>query len=718
MLSPEIRRRSQQILLWFGFFNSVSFNLLTGNLISLYLLRLGAGNTLVGTVASFSFVSFFFMVLGKRLVARVGVIRLFAWAWLVRYAAVLPITTAPLFLLGARPGLAYLVVVIGAFGFQAARGVGIIANAPMFSGYAGTADRGRLLSQFQIIAATVMIAVGTGVAFLLGPDAALSRYVSFILAGIVSGFIATGLVFSLPELEHERDTARVPIAETIRDALSTPTFRSFVRAFLLIAVAAGVGRSFLVVYAKQAYQLSDQVVFLLVAVGAAGNVLAGVLGSVLLDRLGAKPLILFALLAFFLSVLPILWTPNISGVALFVLLSLVFFLATLGFSGAENASQAYFFGVTHRDSRLNLGVLYFVTLGLGGVVGSFSGGLLLDLLSALLPTPWVFRVFFAGLGLVLTVATYRALRLEPLGAETFRGALEVIFSPRDLRAASLVNRLTRSRSQDEERSTIRSLAHSGSLLPVGEVLSRVEAPGYALRLEALDALEQLPFSPAVEAVLRRHLHEGEHTTAERAAWLLGLKGSTNARSDLWAVSDSPDRILAGRALVALARLKDTKVAEAAMQRIARALGQSPVVFGDILPAAVALQIAGTERSRGVLLQCLSEETLPDYVLDEVVFALSRIDGSYEWLYPFYSAFTRDDSSQDRLWSQYSKLESDSLQQAIRAIDESRDPETALSLLKREATIPPHLHDALLQAPARARIAFFLVASVVHATVSE
>jgi hypothetical protein len=110
--------------------------------------------------------------------------------------------------------------------------------------------------------------------------------------------------------------------------------------------------------------------------------------------------------------------------------------------------------------------------------------------------------------------------------------------------------------------------------------------------------------------------------------------------------------------------------------------------------------------------------LPDYVLDEVVFALSHIDGSYEWLYPFYSAFTRNDSSQDRLSAHYGDSESDSLRRAVRAIDESRDPENALYQLKHGAPVPPHLRDPLFRAPARARVAFYFVASAVHARVFE
>ena len=364
------------------------------------------------------------------------------------------------------------------------------------------------MSTFQISAALVSIVTGSAVAFFLGPDANLARYVLFLSTGIACGLVATGLVFSLPELEHERDHAKASLRATVRRALADTRFRAFVSAFLLVAVASGIGRSFLIVFAKQAYRLSDRSAFLLVAIGSLGNMVAGYLGSILLDRLGAKPIILFSLVGFAVSLVPVVILPPLEGVALFALLGLVFFLATMGYSGAEVANQAYFFGITRNDARLNLGILYYVTLGLGGFLGSFAGGIILDLFQTFLSVQWAFRLFFAAAAVILVGAAVRTWRLESLGAETFRGALEVIFSPRDLRAAGLANRLVRSRSQDEERRTIRDLAQSGSVLPLQEILRRVESPGYALRHEALEALSTLPFTEEVEQTLRSHLSSG------------------------------------------------------------------------------------------------------------------------------------------------------------------------------------------------------------------
>ncbi len=680
MLSHADRERARKTLLRFGFFNALSFTLLTGNLVSLYLLRLGAGNALIGIVASFSYVAFFFLVVGKQLVPAVGVIRMFAWAWLIRYIAVLPMLFAPVFIAAGRTTVSFFLVAAGAFGFHAARGVGIVANAPMFSGFAGGADRGRLLSQFQMLASVMSIVAGSAVAFLLGPEASLGRYVLFLGAGVAAGLIATGLVFSLPELEDERQSAREPLFPTLKRAAENPAFRNFVTAFLLVAIASGVGRSFLVVFAKQAYDFTDRAAFMMVAVGSVGNFVAGLLGSILLDRLGAKPIILFSLTAYAISLIPAVVLPQTGEIATFIMMGAVFSFATLGFSGAENANQAYFYGITQRDARFNLGIVYFIALGLGGVIGSFAGGLFLDLASTLVGEVWSFRALFFVTIAIIATALFRAWKLEPLGAETFRGALEVIFSPRDLRAANLLNRLVRSRSQDEERRAIRDLASSGSSLALADLRGRLASPSYAVRQETLEALSSLPYTREVEESLIEHLAVGRHTTASMAARLLGLRGSGAAIPALEGVLTSDDRVLAGRALVALARLASTTV-DGEVRRILTfepGVSTNPSdLFTAVLHAAVALQIAGSRDHLPVLWSALARDDLPGYVLDELVFAASRILEMYDWLYPLYASFVRNDAvKQDRLEHHLVSATPDRLAHAIRLVDRSHDGKAA------------------------------------------
>ena len=652
MLTAEQRRRGRAHLLWFGFFNSLSFTLLTGNMISLYLLRLGASNSLIGVIASFSYVAFFMLFVGRALVPRVGVIRLFAWAWLYRYILFIPVLVAPVFLLHqtsvqgspsyGSPSVVFFMVGAGVLGFHIARGIGLVANTPMFSGFAGPSERGRFLSHFLMIGSVAYLVTGLLVAFLLGERAEIGRYVLFMGAGVGAGIVATGLLFSTPELEDERAGARRPIMPIVQAMVARPQMRLFFTTFLLAAVASGVGRSFLVVFAKQAHGYTDRMAYLMVTVGSVGNFLAGYLGSVLLDRLGARPLIIFSLLAYITSLLLAVVLPVTGSVAVVVAMGMIFFLGTLGYSGNDNSFQAYFFGVTTQDDRLNLGIIFYMVLGLGGTFGSFIGGFVLDGLMAVMPPSWAFRFFFLAVAGLAGFALFRAIRFESLGAETFRGTMEVIFSPRDLHTVGLLNRLSRTREAEEEQSTIRTLGHSRSRRALIEVIDRLDSPSYAVRQEALEALAAMPYTPAVEAALIEHLSAALHTTAFMAVRILGLRGGPGAVDAVREAIHSEDRLLAERAVVAYARLAGKDAVPELREQL-----NAPDTPRHLLHVAVAVQAVGGPEELTLLLQQLTRKRLPDYVVDEVLFAAAHISGIHHRFYPLYSAYIREKSLASR-----------------------------------------------------------------------
>jgi len=636
MLTAEQRGRGRHRLLWFGFFNSLSFILLTGNIISLYLLRLGASNALIGVIASFSYVAFFMLFVGRALVPRVGVIRLFAWAWLFRYIVFIPVLLAPVFLLNHSAQAVYLLVGTGVLGFHVARGVGLVANTPLFSGFAGSAERGRFLSQFLMVGSTAHVTMGVLVAFLLGDHAGIGRYVLFLAAGVAAGIVATGVLFGIPELEEERESARRPIGPIIREMLAQGEMRRYFLAFFLVAITAGIGRSFFIVYAKQAQGYTDRLAFLMVTLGSVGNFLSGYLGSVLLDRLGARPLILFSLVTYIASLLLAVFLPVSGSIALVGIMGILFFAATLGYTGTENSFQAYFFGMTNRDDRLNLGIVFYLILGFGGLIGSFSGGFILDALGTVLEPAPAFRLFFFVVAGIAAVALVRAWGLPSLGAETFRGTMEVIFSPRDLRTVGLLNRLSRTRGVEEEQTALRTLAHSHSPRALGEVLGRLESPSYAIRQEALEALASLPYTPEVEWALVQHLDQALHTTAFMAVRILGLRGGPDAVDAVRQAVYSEDRLLAERAVVALARLAGKGALPVLREQLA--LQDSPRF---LLHVAVAVQIAGGPDELPPLLEQLGRRRLPDYVVDEILFAAAHIQGIFDTFYPLYSAYIRE-----------------------------------------------------------------------------
>lgn len=637
-LSGAEKRRGRRIFNAFAVVNSFSFLLLSGNMITLFALRLGASSALIGVLASFPYVAFFFMVLGKRLVRRFGVVKLFGHAWLVRYVLMLPAVAIPAVAALVNPGAALGLLVVCTLGFHAARGVGMIGESPTMAALSAGRDRGEYVSRFQITVAAVSIVTGLAIAALLGARAPLTRYALFVGAGIAAGFVSAALVYKLPEPAATRAGAGRPLFETIAESLVHPNFARFIAGFAFYGVLTGMGRSFLIVYAKQVYAQSDSMAIFFTVVGSLGAVCMGYLARLLIDRLGAKPIYLFFIALYALSLIPAVIAPPLTGTALVVFLSVLFFFATMGFTGGENSAQVYFFGLVDPRDQLNLGILYFLTLGVGGSAGALLGGGLLDALPALgVPAGApAFRVFFTLMAAALALVFVFNSRLQRRGARPFRDAFGVMFSIRDLRAMTLLHQLDQPHSISEERRLIRGLGESHSNVSLEQVVERLTSPSYEVRTEALAALEQLPLNREAEDALIDHLTAHEFTTAFFAARIVGTLKVERARATLRKTMYSNDHLLAARSMVALAQI-DERRAISDIETVLR-VSDHPMMT---IHAAMALKQFGDTGSLPVLLRRVHQEASTPYVRDELVLAMVGILGHLDWFFPIYSRFLED-----------------------------------------------------------------------------
>ena len=88
---PAQRKLGRRLVLAFEVVNTFSFSLLAGNLITLLLLRLGANSTLIGILAAFPYIAFFFMPLAKGSVVKNGLVKTFGRAWPAPAAPTIPV---------------------------------------------------------------------------------------------------------------------------------------------------------------------------------------------------------------------------------------------------------------------------------------------------------------------------------------------------------------------------------------------------------------------------------------------------------------------------------------------------------------------------------------------------------------------------------------------------------------------------------------------------
>lgn len=638
-LSPARLKAARNTYYVFNALNSFSFVFLSGSFITLFALKLGASNAVVGLLNSFAYATYFFLPLGKGLVRKGSIVGVFSWGWLLRYFAMLPLLASPFLAAHGQAGLALAIVLVGVALFNFFRGFALIGNNPVLAFLAEGKDRGAFVVNIVIVNNIAGIATNLLAAFALGKSASLGLYLAFMAAGIVVGIGGALLLFKTPEPEAYRPRSETELWKITKGAFKDPALRSFFEVFILVSFVAAMARSFLPVYAKELYAQGDDLVMLYSLITSLGAVAMGLLTRLLVDRIGAKPLYVIFTAVAAASLLPAVVSPALpSPLAALLFLGAFNFFSSFGLAGEENAGQTYYFALVPKEQNLDLSVVYFLAYGLGGALGAVLGGVILEALGGLGPAN-SYRAFFGLLFLILAFVLARMVKLRQLGSASVRESLGIIFSIRDLRAFDLLDRLDKSGSPREELRLIQELGRSGSPQGQHELIDHLSSPRFELRMEALLALENIPsLDRSVLKALEEEVRRNPFTTAYIAARILGKRGGKESLPILREALETEDYLLQGTAVVALARLGD----HAARSEIEELLARSEIPRVRV-QAAYALELLGDKASLPALVSSLRREDPPAYVSDELVLATASLLGLLVPFYPMYRAYLDDET---------------------------------------------------------------------------
>ena len=633
-LTPRQLRVAQRNFTLFSFLNVISFQLLTGNIIALYALRLGASDLLVGMLYSFIPLGQLLPLVGRAIVRRLGTVRTMGVFWIVRYVLMTPILFAPLLARSQSPAAIWLIAA-SVVGFNLARGIAITGQNAIIGAITTEAERGSFLARNQLVSHFGAIGTGVAIGLLLQEQSPLFLFSLLLGVGITVGFASTRVVFRFPE-------PPAPVrGGGFLGAVGRALRRAGVPRFILLLAVNGFVASmvlpFLVVYVKRVHDLGDNATMLLAAVGSVGAVVMALVSGFVIDRVGAKPLMTLFTAILTVTVLLVAVAPPLgSPLAVWIYLGAVFFLATFGATGAASAHSVYYFNLTPRAERLNMGILNFLVTGIPASLGALAGGVVLDRLAAIgLETDAVYRLYYGAL-----VAAYVGIllltgRLERLGAYHVHDLLSIFVSPRQLHALALMHRLKASRTPAREQSLVRRLGDVQSRLAGPDLLRSLASPRFAVRTEVLDALSDIPANDEIACALIAEVEQQPFTTAHKAAELIGRKQIHEGIEVLRRGLTSPDIFLMGKCMMALARLGDNE-SRAAIEGIFTSTTNPRL----LIHGAAALELYGAPGCLDALLAAL-ERASNRYVRDEVILSAAGILEMADAFYPLYQGFVAE-----------------------------------------------------------------------------
>jgi len=639
-LTPGEMTKARKNFYFFNLFNVISFSLLSGNIITLYALKLGAGNFLVGLLSSFVFLGTLFILIGRLLVPKLGMVKLMGSFWIIRYLMMIPLLAAPLLSLIGLQAAIPIILTASVLGFQVARGIAITSYNPMIGSLSSEKTRGSFLAMVRIIEHVTILVMGIGMALLLGGSAPLYIYSLFFLIGILTGIIGARFLLQLPEPRQSPESLTEKLLKSLVKSLKEKTLRKFTINNFLITMLTAMVTPFLIVYMKTVYSQPDSSIVFFTVFGSLGAIFMAFISGFLIDKLGAKPLYFNFTGILTLILLPVAFSPVLTKpLSIWIFSALIFFFQNMGKFGIINSGQVYFLAAIEPEQRLNLGIIYLLTRGLAGGIGSLLGGVILVSLQIVFGGRMidVFRLYFGSLALFFTIALFMVNKMESLGAYSIRHTMSVIFSPRDLRAISLLNRLDKSRTLSQEKDAIRAMAESGSGLTLEEILIRLKSPRFTIRAEALNALYQLPLDEHAVQALISEVKNHSFTTAYIAADILGIKEIKQGIKILRKQLRSRDYFLGGKCMVALSKLDDRESIPRIEEIVAETANSRLIIHG-----ASALEIYRSISSIPVLLTKLEKKTSP-FLRDEIILSIAGILSMAEWFYPIYTSFLEKSS---------------------------------------------------------------------------
>ncbi|MCL2758951.1 MAG: MFS transporter [Treponema sp.] len=642
-LSPYRLSKARDTYNYFNIFNAVSWNMLVGIIVTLFALRLGATSSFIGLMSSTFYIALFMLPLGKIFARRFSIIGIFSFAWTARSLCMILAVAAPFVDYAGHRNTALFMVFLGVLLFHLIRGIGMIANNPVLSMLATGPDRGSYMTQIQIISSSIGMFGSFSIAMILGMEPPIFIFSLLLSVGVITGVISGTIIKKVPTPEPPKDGGGMKLGEIFKEAFSQDALKNFLFILFIVVLVSGITRTFVIVYAREVFEHNDGLISLFAVFGSLGHLMAGLIVKFLVDRIGAKPLFLVSVILGFLSLIPVIVLPysameNVSGIILFMVF--LFFMLSFGFLGSEGIAQTYFLGLIPQEKMMDMGILYFLTLGMAGAIGTNLAGLLIDLLLFMGLSPFVaFKVLFILMFILAGIALSRNKKMKAMDSMPLTNALEVIFSFRDLRAISLLGKLDKAQDMHEEKKVLGELHDTPSHLAIDGLLDRARSPKLATRQDAIRALEKLnKLSKKAEKALEDDITNNPFTTAYISARALGNHNCYSAIPKLRELSFSEDYMLAGEAILALARMKDKEFLPEIEKIILNTQNPRLQIMG-----AEALGMYHNYESVPVLLHILRAKNLPQYIRDEVILAIAAIVDTQKKLYKILARYSADNS---------------------------------------------------------------------------
>lgn len=435
--------------LWFTRINAISFGCLAESILVLYAIKNGADDWLIGIIASFFQLTMPLMFIGKHLIGKFGASRTFALSWIFRNLSGGMLIFVPILSRKVHPALGLFVLALCAFGFFGFRSIGFTANTPLIAEVTDKSNQGKFISQLWLHFNAFYLVTMLTLIFALKISNQILTFQIIILFGCFAGLVSAFFVLRIPETIHTRNSGQMPIRQSFFYLWKTPRLRKLLFAWSAASASMVLINSFSMISLKNGYLISDNSALIFSVIQIGGGIVAALLNSAILDRVGPRPMLI--LYSCGLIIITLLWIVAPGHFVSYYFIP-IFLLIGLSVAGGSIALSHYFLSIVPDRERVSTSLLVYVISGIvAGFTGTFIGGGLLKLLRILnFSGLVVYRVYFFVIVLILIPLLFIIRQVERLDDWRIKDVLGIFFSFRDVRALFALNKLQTKSDGEQE----------------------------------------------------------------------------------------------------------------------------------------------------------------------------------------------------------------------------------------------------------------------------
>jgi MFS family permease len=329
-------------------------------------------------MSSFFFIGTAFMLGGKLLMIKYGAAKTMSYTCFLKGLLPLLAAAAPFVMSYVSFNLGIAFVLAGAFGFQALRGMGVLAGLPIIGELTTEEDRGKYCSSIFFRFHSSYLMGLLLVALVLEYWDSLRAFQMIIYCGSIFCCIAAFIGNKIKETDTPRNSAKASLKDAVTFIIRYSKSRDLILTQTLYFVGVALIVPYSMIALKDIYQIKDGNAIVFVMVQILGGVVISLNAGRILNKLGSRNV--FLILFFLLLFSCFMWYSapvNFSWVYSLIL----FFIIGIGQVGGCLALNNHFLNIIPAEKRVGANlVVLSVSSVIGGVFGGFIGAGLLKFL--------------------------------------------------------------------------------------------------------------------------------------------------------------------------------------------------------------------------------------------------------------------------------------------------------------------------------------------------